>query len=46
VKYIVLGQLERLTYPGPGLDKFAAFNGVLWNEVYRDGDTILYEVIR
>jgi len=45
VKYIVLGQLERLTYPGPGLDKFAAFNGILWNEVYHDGDTILYEVI-
>jgi uncharacterized membrane protein len=46
VRYIILGQLERVTYPGPGLDKFAAFNGVLWNEVYRDGDTILYEVMR
>jgi uncharacterized membrane protein len=46
VKYIILGQLERAAYPGPGLDKFAAFNGVLWNEVYRDGDTVIYEVIR
>jgi uncharacterized membrane protein len=46
VKYIVLGQLERVAYPGPGLDKFAAFNGILWNEVYRDADTVLYEVIQ
>jgi len=46
VKYIVLGQLEQVTYPGPGLDKFQAFNGILWNEVYRDVNTILYEVMQ
>jgi YYY domain-containing protein len=46
VKYIVLGQLEQVTYPGPGLDKFSAFNGVLWNEVYRDAGTVIYEVIQ
>ena len=46
VRYIVLGQLERITYPGPGLDKFPAFNGILWNEVYRDEDTVIYEVIQ
>jgi uncharacterized membrane protein len=45
VKYIVVGQLEQVTYPGPGLDKFPAFVGNLWNEVYRDGDTVIYEVI-
>jgi YYY domain-containing protein len=45
VRYIVLGQLEQVTYPGPGLDKFAAFNRVLWNEVYRDANTAIYEVI-
>jgi uncharacterized membrane protein len=46
VRYIVLGQLEQVTYPGPGLDKFAAFNNILWNEVYRDANTIIYEVIQ
>jgi len=46
VRYIVLGQLERITYPGPGLDKFPAFNGILWNEVYRDANTVIYEVIQ
>jgi YYY domain-containing protein len=44
VRYIILGQLEQVTYPGPGLDKFPAFNGNLWNEVYRDGSTVIYEV--
>ncbi len=46
VKYIVVGQLEQVTYPGPGLEKFPAFNGILWNEVYRDANTVIYEVIR
>jgi uncharacterized membrane protein len=44
--FIILGQQERGHYPGPGLDKFAAANGVLWKEVYRDGDTLIYEVMR
>ena len=46
ISYIVVGQLEYASYPGPGLDKFPAFNGVLWNEVYRDGETAIYEVIK
>jgi uncharacterized membrane protein len=45
VSYIVLGQLERAKYPGPGLNKFEDQDGVLWREVYRDRDTVLYEVI-
>jgi YYY domain-containing protein len=45
VKYIVVGQLEEARYPGPGLEKFSAFNGVLWNQVYHDQDTTIYEVI-
>jgi uncharacterized membrane protein len=45
VKYIVVGQLEEVTYPGPGLDKFPAFVGNLWNEVYHDENTTIYEVI-
>jgi uncharacterized membrane protein len=44
VSYIILGQMERAKYPGAGLDKFPAQNGILWNEVYRDGDTVIYRV--
>jgi YYY domain-containing protein len=46
VDYIVLGQLERAKYAGNGLNKFEAQNGVLWQEVYRDRETVIYEVIR
>ncbi len=46
VQYIVVGQLEEVTYPGPGLDKFSAFTGNLWKQVYHDKDTTIYEVIR
>ncbi len=56
VRYIIVGQLERAKYApgapsGPvpleapdGLEKFEQYNGVYWNEVYRDGETVLYEV--
>jgi YYY domain-containing protein len=44
VKYIVVGQLERALYPGTGLDKFEAFEGELWDEVYRSEDTVIYRV--
>ncbi|MFZ6029398.1 MAG: DUF2298 domain-containing protein [Chloroflexota bacterium] len=44
--YIVVGQLERGFYPGPGLDKFDALNGDLWQEVYRDREMVIYEVLR
>ncbi len=56
VRYIIVGQLERAKYApgapnGPvpagapdGLLKFDQSNGVLWNEVYRDGQTVIYEV--
>ncbi len=46
VHYIIVGQLERTTYAGPGLDKFEDFDGTLWQEVYRYKDTVVYEVIR
>ena len=45
VQYIIVGQQERGHYPGPGLDKFEAAEGILWREVYRDGETVIYEVI-
>jgi len=43
VGYIVVGQQERGMYPGPGLEKFPAYDGILWQEVYRDGDTVIYQ---
>jgi uncharacterized membrane protein len=45
VKYIVFGQLERIFNPGPGLDKFAQFEGVLWEKVYHSGQTVIYSVL-
>ncbi len=45
VSYIVLGQFERAKYPGPGLEKFPAYEGIFWEEVFRDGETAVYEII-
>ena len=45
VRYIVVGQLERAEYPGAGLDKFEEQNGRLWNSVYRDEGTVIYQVL-
>ncbi|MEW6242053.1 MAG: DUF2298 domain-containing protein [Chloroflexota bacterium] len=46
VRYIIVGQLEQIYYPGAGLEKFPLQNGVLWREVFRDNQTAIYEVIR
>jgi YYY domain-containing protein len=46
VKYIVVGQLERNHYPAEGLIKFETENGKLWQEVYRDGNTVIYTVTK
>ena len=51
VRYIVVGQLELAKYTPidlnipNGLPKFEVFNDSLWKEVYRYGDTVIYEVI-
>jgi YYY domain-containing protein len=45
VRYIILGQLERAKYPGPGLEKFSTQEGILWHSVYQDQDTNIYEVL-
>jgi len=45
VRYIVVGQLEQIYYPGDGLLKFEQYNGTLWKEVYRDLQTVIYEVL-
>jgi len=49
VRYIILGQLEWAEYrdvetADAGLLKFDRYNGILWNEVYREGQTIIYSV--
>jgi YYY domain-containing protein len=55
VRYIIVGQLERAKYApgaqgGPvqegapdGLFKFVVNNDIFWHEVYRDGQTVIYE---
>ena len=45
VRYIIVGQLEQIYYPGDGLLKFEEFDGKLWKEVYRDVQTVIYEVL-
>jgi uncharacterized membrane protein len=44
VEYIILGELEQAYYPGAGMAKFAAQDGVLWEEVFRVEDTVIYRV--
>jgi YYY domain-containing protein len=44
VRYIIVGQYERAMYGPLGLIKFEEWNGRLWDEVYRDGATVIYRV--
>jgi uncharacterized membrane protein len=44
VGLVVVGQLERIYYPGPGLEKFTALEGELWDKIYSDGETEIYQV--
>jgi uncharacterized membrane protein len=44
VRYIVVGQLERAEYTPEGIAKFEQFDGTDWNAVYRDANTVIYEV--
>jgi len=45
VKYIIVGQLERAAYTPEGIAKFDQLEGQYWQAVYRDGSTVIYEVI-
>lgn len=43
--YIIVGQMERNLYAPAGLQKFEAENNRLWREVYRDQQTVIYQVL-
>ncbi len=45
VRYIIVGQLERGYYPGPGLDKFPRYDGIYWRKVFQSGETVIYAVL-
>ncbi len=45
VQYIIVGQQERGHYPGAGLEKFINAEGILWKEVFRYQDTVIYQVL-
>jgi len=44
VKYIVVGVMEHAIYTPEGLAKFEAWDGDLWDEVFRTGQTVIYQV--
>lgn len=44
VSYIIVGQLESLYYPGAGLQKFQALNGSMWDVVFHNETTTIYQV--
>jgi len=44
VKYIIVAQMERVWYGPAGMAKFEQQNGKLWDEVYREGETVIYKV--
>ena len=44
VKYIIVGQQEQAFYPPEALAKFERYDGMLWDQVYSEDDTIIYKV--
>jgi len=45
VKYIIVGQLEHAEYTPEGVAKFEKYDGIYWHSIYRDGSTVIYEVM-
>jgi uncharacterized membrane protein len=45
VRYIIVGQLERAEYTPEGIAKFEQYDGQYWRSVYREGNTVIYQVI-
>jgi YYY domain-containing protein len=46
VSFVILGQVERLYYPGPGLDKFDAMESTSLELVYENPQTKIYRVLQ
>ncbi len=44
VSYVIVGQLEQVLYPGEGMGKFQNWEGDLWDRVYQDKATTIYQV--
>ena len=44
IQYIVVGQMERGMYDEQGIDKFEQLDGFFWDEVFRSGETAIYQV--
>jgi YYY domain-containing protein len=44
IRYIIVGQVESVYYSGAGLFKFEQYDSTFWKEVFRDGQTVIYEV--
>jgi uncharacterized membrane protein len=44
IRYFIVGQVENVYYPGAGLNKFEQYDGTYWTEVFRDGQTVIYQV--
>ncbi len=43
VRYVYIGELERVTYPPDGLDKFARMEAFGLSPVYSEGEVTIYE---
>jgi YYY domain-containing protein len=46
VSLVILGQVERQYYPGPGLDKFDAMDGGALELIYENAQTRIYRVVK
>ncbi|NMA12776.1 MAG: hypothetical protein GX933_06305, partial [Chloroflexi bacterium] len=44
IRYIVVGQMEHGMYDAQGIAKFAQLDGFFWDEVFRVGNTAIYQV--
>jgi YYY domain-containing protein len=44
IRFIVVGQVEGVYYSPEGLFKFERYDGTYWTEVFRDGQTVIYQV--
>jgi len=44
VEFIIVGQLEKIIYPENGINKFELMDGNLWDKVYQNENTNIYQV--